>query len=134
MQPTDILETCLYVDDLDRAERFYGTVLGLPCIARQHGRHVFFRCGPRMLLIFDPTGVGREDSETPAHGARGPSHIAFAVAESDLPAWQQHLHAHRVEIEKTVDWPQGGRSIYFRDPAGNSLELATPQIWNGVEL
>ena len=85
-----------------------------------------------MLLIFDPTGVGREDSETPAHGARGPSHIAFAVAERDLPAWQQHLHAHRVEIEKTVDWPQGGCSIYFRDPAGNSLELATPQIWNGV--
>jgi predicted enzyme related to lactoylglutathione lyase len=34
-----------------------------------------------------------------------------------------------VAIEKIVDWPGGGRSLYFRDPAGNSLELATPRIW-----
>ena len=39
------------------------------------------------------------------------------------------LAKHGVSIEKTIDWPDGGRSLYFRDPAGNSLELATPQIW-----
>lgn len=130
MQINGILETCLYVDDLAAAERFYATVLGLRCVGRQPGRHVFFRCGDRMLLLFDPRGVGREDSETPSHGAHGPAHIAFAVEESDVAGWQAQLTRHGVPIEKLVDWPQGGRSLYFRDPAGNSLELATPRIWD----
>lgn len=134
MKVHGILETCLYVDNLAVAEEFYGAVLGLELVGRQEGRHVFFRCGPNMLLIFDPSGVGREDSETPSHGARGASHIAFAVAEHDLPAWDARLASHRVLIEKTVAWPQGGRSIYFRDPAGNSLELATPRIWEGIGM
>ena len=34
-----------------------------------------------------------------------------------------------VEIEVDYLWPGGGRSIYFRDPAGNSLEFAEPSIW-----
>ena len=33
-------------------------------------------------------------------------------------------------IEKTIAWPQGGHSVYFRDPAGNSLEVASPLIWH----
>jgi catechol 2,3-dioxygenase-like lactoylglutathione lyase family enzyme len=35
-----------------------------------------------------------------------------------------------VEIEADFHWPAGGRSIYFRDPSGNSLEFAEPKIWN----
>src|SRR5688500_12289978 len=128
MQPLDILETCLYVDDLPAAERFYSQVLGLVVHSRQEGRHIFFRCGRGMLLLFDP----RESSasgDIPPHGARGPGHVAFAAQESDLPAWRQDLETHGVPIEKSHTWPGGGHSLYFRDPAGNSLELATPTIW-----
>jgi catechol 2,3-dioxygenase-like lactoylglutathione lyase family enzyme len=132
MKLNGVLETCLYVDDLAAAEQFYGSVLGLPLVGRQEGRHAFFRCGHQMLLIFDPRGVGRPDSETPGHGAQGVSHIAFSVNAGDLEAWQRHLTAHRVRIEKIVDWPQGGQSVYFRDPAGNSLELAPALIWDGA--
>ena len=133
MRIRGILETCLYVDDLDAAEQFYGSVLGLHVVTRQAGRHVFFRCGDHMLLIFDPRGVGRADSETPAHGAHGVSHIAFSVERDELEAWRRHLADCRIEIEKVVDWPQGGQSLYFRDPAGNSLELAPVAIWNGLD-
>jgi catechol 2,3-dioxygenase-like lactoylglutathione lyase family enzyme len=132
MQANEILETCLYVDDLDAAERFYRDVLGLVFVSRQEGRHVFFRCGQRMLLLFNPDESSLASSDLPPHGSRGAGHVAFAVPDDELDAWRIHLNAARVQIEKTIDWPQGGRSFYFRDPAGNSLELATPRIW-GIE-
>jgi catechol 2,3-dioxygenase-like lactoylglutathione lyase family enzyme len=124
-----VLETALYADDLEAAEAFYLTVLGLELDSSVAGRHVFFRCGDAMLLIFNPASTLTEGGGIPAHGAAGPGHVAFAVAEPDLAAWEQQLEGRGVAIEARVDWPGGGRSIYFRDPAGNSLELATPRIW-----
>jgi catechol 2,3-dioxygenase-like lactoylglutathione lyase family enzyme len=128
-----VLETILYVDDLDAAERFYGEVLGLELDSRKDGLFVFFRCGDGMLLLFEPeaASTGRN---VPAHGARGPGHACFAVAEDALPAWQARLAAAGVAIDQEMSWPRGGRSFYFRDPAGNSLELATPRIWGLPEV
>ena len=129
MRPIDrVLETILYVDDLAAAERFYGEVLGLELDSRKDGLFVFFKCGAGMLLLFEPraASVGRN---VPAHGAQGPGHACFAVAEADLEYWKKRLQTADVAIEQEVDWPRGGRSFYFRDPAGNSLELATPKIW-----
>jgi catechol 2,3-dioxygenase-like lactoylglutathione lyase family enzyme len=124
-----ILETCLYVDDLERAEHFYRDVLGLTVESPPDGRHVFFFCGQRMLLLFNPL-VSRESNDRfPAHGSFGPGHVAFGVREAELDPWIDWLASHGVAIERTIEWPRGGRSVYFRDPSGNSLELATPRIW-----
>ena len=134
MRPIDrVLETILYVDDLDAAERFYGGVLGLELDSRKPGLFVFFKCGNGMLLLFEPeaASTGRN---VPPHGAKGPGHACFAVAERDLDAWKARLEAAGVVIEQEMDWPRGGRSFYFRDPAGNSLELATPRIWGLPEV
>ncbi len=128
-RPIDrVLETILYVDDLDAAERFYREVLGLELDSKKDGLFVFFRCGAAMLLLFEPTAASTGRS-VPAHGARGPGHVCFAVAEAALDGWRQRLEAAGVAIEQQQTWPRGGRSFYFRDPAGNSLELATPRIW-----
>lgn len=124
-----ILETCLYVDDLQVAERFYREVMGLSFVSRQETRHVFFRCGEQMLLIFNPEQSNRKDSELPPHGSAGAGHVAFAVAEQEIPLWQHRLETAGVAIERTVKWPNGALSLYFRDPAGNSLEIAVPRIW-----
>ena len=129
MKARHILETCLYVDDLSRAESFYQHVLGLELESRQEGRHLFFRCGQRMLLLFNPLASRQTSDQFPSHGAFGTGHVAFGVRETELPAWIEQLRQHDVSVEKTIDWPDGGRSVYFRDPAGNSLELATPRIW-----
>lgn len=129
MHVSRVLETCLYVTDLDAAERFYTEVLGLEFVDRLPGRHVFLRCGSGMVLLFDPDRTQHSDSGTPTHGAHGRGHIAFAVEAEDLPAWRQRLAAHHVGIEKDEPGENGGWSIYFRDPAGNSVELATPQLW-----
>lgn len=124
-----VVETGLYVDDLSAAEEFYHGILGLPVIGREDGRHVFFRVGDSaVLLAFLPQATLRGDV-LPAHGAHGPGHFAFGIAADALAAWRSHLQQHGVMIEKEVSWPRGGRSIYFRDPAGNSVELLTPGLW-----
>ena len=124
-----VLETCLYVNDLVVAELFYGQTLGLEFVSRQAGRHAFFRIGNGMLLIFDPRQSADAASTLPPHGSSGNGHVAFAIAQQDLPSWESRLSEAGVPIEKVIEWPTGERSLYFRDPAGNSLELASPSIW-----
>lgn len=134
MTPSAILESALYVSDLDEAERFYGEVLGLRRIAKVEGRHVFFRCGAGVLLLFNPEATKEPPSAdarlpVPPHGTKGEGHLCFAASADELEAWRRHLQAAGVGIEAELEWPQGGRSIYFRDPFGNSLEFAEPRIW-----
>lgn len=133
MGPERILEAALYVDDLDAAEAFYGDVLGLSRIAKAEGRHVFFRCGATVLLLFVATATrkppGNPSAPVPAHGAEGPGHLCFAANSSEIVDWKYRLEAAGVTIEADFRWPSGGRSIYFRDPAGNSVEFAEPKIW-----
>lgn len=132
MQAKSILETSVYVSDLEAAERFYTEVMGLQPHVKEEGRHVFFRCGDAMFLVFDPKTTATFNPKFPKmgpHGAVGPGHVAFRCEEAELDSWRAHLAAHGVEIESEVTWPNGGFSVYFRDPAGNSLELATPALW-----
>jgi catechol 2,3-dioxygenase-like lactoylglutathione lyase family enzyme len=125
----NLVETGIYADDLDRAERFYRDVLGLELIGREPGRHVFFRVGREdVLLVFNPETTAKGE-HLPAHGARGPGHFALGILADALDPWRQRLASHGVAIEQEVDWPRGGRSLYFRDPAGNLVELLTPGLW-----
>ena len=128
MQPIRIFETCLYATHLAAAERFYSEVLRLELVSRMKDRGLTFKCGDGVLLIFDPGLTCEPDQLVPSHGADGPGHVAFAVQPEELDAWREHLANRSIEIEREVDW-SGGRSIYFRDPAGNSVELAPPTLW-----
>jgi catechol 2,3-dioxygenase-like lactoylglutathione lyase family enzyme len=129
MRVREVLETCLYAHDLDAAESFYRSVLGLELIGRVEGRHVFFRCGHRVFLVFNPARTREPGGELPPHGGSEEAHVAFAVPGDEIGAWRAHLERKGVQVESDVSWPRGGRSVYFRDPAGNSVELATPRIW-----
>ena len=122
MSPHGVLETCLYMADLDAAERFYTEVIGLTLYSRSGDRHVFFRSDRSMFLVFNPD-VTAAEGETP-HGARGAGHACFRVWESELESWREHLRAHGVPIEQEIAWPHGGHSVYFRDPNGLMLEYA----------
>ena len=129
-----VLETCLYAGDLDAAERFYVGLLGLELFAREPGRHVFMRCGAGMLLVFDPARTSAAPGEVggvavPAHGAHGAGHVCFRIEAADLASWRERLERADVPIEAEIAWPRGGASLYLRDPAGNSVELAPAMIW-----
>lgn len=130
MQPSKIFETVLYAEDLAAAERFYHEALGLEVIERSD-LVVVFRCGGGVLLVFDPRKSAAPDRAVSSHGTTGVGHIAFAARPEDLEAWREQLRQAGVPIEREVDWDKGGRSIYFRDPAGNVVELAPPTIWGG---
>jgi len=89
------------------------------------------RCGGGVLLIFDPRKSAAPGREVPSHGTSGIGHLAFAAKPQDLPAWREQLRQAGVTIESEVEWKEGGRSIYFRDTAGNIVELAPPTLWGG---
>ena len=134
MTPNGILETVLYVTDLDAAEAFYRDVLGMTPFSKQAGRQVFYRSGDQVLLMFDPGETETPPAAdahlpVPPHGARGPGHVCFRASAQEIERWRAHLEAKGVAIEADFVWPSGGRSIYFRDPAGNCLEFAEPKIW-----
>ena len=129
-----VLETALYVDDLGRAAGFYADVLGLaPLYADERLRA--FAVGGRSVLLLFRRGASLETMRMPGgtippHDGSGPLHVAFAIAADDLAQWEQCLRAHGIAIEGRTDWPRGGRSVYFRDPDGHLLELATPGLWS----
>ncbi len=134
LQVRGVIETTLSCTDLDAAERFYTEVLGFDVFAKEQGRHLFFRCGDTMLLLFNTehtstTGTKVGGVPIPLHGTTGAAHVAFRAGEAELDLWKHRLGEHGVEIESEVRWPEGGRSIYFRDPAGNCLEFITPVTW-----
>lgn len=128
-----ILETALYAEDMNAAEAFYHGVLGLEPIAKVEGRHVFFRCGRGVLLIFNPDRTlepaGQGGLPVPSHGARGSGHACFRVEGAALDGIVAALEKAGIAIEADFRWPNNARSIYFRDPAGNSLECAEPALW-----
>jgi catechol 2,3-dioxygenase-like lactoylglutathione lyase family enzyme len=134
MQPKAILETAIYAPDLAAAKAFYRGVVGLPVIAEVAGRHVFFRVGDGVLLVFDPNATEVASTNpalpVPAHGARGPGHVCFAVSRDEIAAWRERFASAGTAVEAEFDWPNGARSLYVRDPAGNSVEFAEPRLWD----
>ena len=136
MKARGVLETILYGSDLPVMKRFYEEVLGLVYLRGTEDRSALFRCGNQMVLIFDPaiTSIQTLDKDMPipAHGAIGSGHICFRATREEIDQWRGHLVENGVEIESEFEWPRGGYSLYFRDPAGNSVEFAEPRIW-GIE-
>ncbi|WP_425099007.1 VOC family protein [Tropicibacter sp. S64] len=135
MKPlTGVLEAALYVDDLDAAHAFYGGLLNLPLITRVDGRHAFYRAGETVVLLFLPEATAVPPGEgalpVPTHGAHGPGHLCFACPGEDLGTMRHHLESHGIAIESDFHWPHGPRSLYVRDPAGNSIEFADPTLWS----
>jgi catechol-2,3-dioxygenase len=128
-----VLETALYVDDLDRAVRFYTGVLELTPLY-QDSRMCALSVGGKSVLLIFPRGGALETVHVPGgtippHDGAGPLHIAFAIPKDELGAWEARLAQHNVAIEGRTTWKRGGESIYFRDPDGHLLELATPGLW-----
>jgi len=130
---TGILETALYVDDVERAGEFYRRLFGLERIAGDARLVALSVLGKHVLLLLKKGGSVQPHRSAggviPGSDSSGTSHLTFAIAAADLDAWEKWLAENGVEIESKVSWERGGRSLYFRDPDGHLLELATPGTW-----
>jgi catechol 2,3-dioxygenase-like lactoylglutathione lyase family enzyme len=130
---TGVLETSLYVEDVPRSADFYRGLFGFDVLFTDARTCALSVAGRQIMLLFRkgastapmPTSGG----VLPPHDGSGRLHLAFAIAAAELPAWEEHLRQHGVTVESRVTWPLGGHSIYFRDPDGHLLELATPGTW-----
>ena len=124
MRPRSVYETVVYAPDLAAATAFYGDVLGL----REVDDGAFRLDDGGILLLFDPARSSQPGRPVPSHGATGAGHVAFSV--EGLDAWRERLREAGVELEQEKEWACGGaRSIYVRDPAGNSVEFVEGDLW-----
>jgi catechol 2,3-dioxygenase-like lactoylglutathione lyase family enzyme len=129
-----LLETALYVDDMDRSIDFFTRVLHLVPMVRSE-RITAFDAGRSGVLLLFTRGASKADMPSgqgtiPGHDGSGPLHMAFAIASDAYDDWCAELTAHEVAIYSEVRWQRGGRSVYFHDPDGHVLELATPGLWD----
>jgi catechol 2,3-dioxygenase-like lactoylglutathione lyase family enzyme len=124
-----VYETVLYAEDVDAMATFYAGVLGLRQIDAPDEHSLAFRLSEGgVLLVFDPRRSAAAGRFVPPHGAEGAGHVAFAL-DGGLGAAKEALGEAGVEIEREIDWPAGGHSLYVRDPAGNSVELVEGELW-----
>ncbi len=129
-----VLETALYVADLQRSVDFYQRVLGFAPLDSEGTRMRTLAVGGEQVLLLFKAGATAAGAETPGgfvpgHDGGGRLHLAFAIDAEELAGWERRLGELGVTLESRVTWPRGGTSLYFRDPDGHSLELVTPGCW-----
>jgi catechol 2,3-dioxygenase-like lactoylglutathione lyase family enzyme len=127
-----ILETALDCNDLRVSAEFYRRLFdAMPMLDSE--RLVVFEAGEGTLLLLFQRGnadpLPTPGGVIPGHNAGGPGHFAFAIDASQLAGWERRLADLEIPIESRVSWERGGTSLYFRDPDGRSVELATPGLW-----
>ncbi len=128
-----VLETALYVEDLDRSAAFYKRVFELEVLLSDERFCALNIANRQVLLLFKR---GASDSPMiiaggtiPPHDGKGRLHMAFSIQAVNFEAWEESLKRSGIVIESEVTWSRGGKSIYFRDPDGHLIELATPGLW-----
>lgn len=117
---TGVSELVLEVEDLERAERFYAGVLGLPVVARWPDREAIW------VMAGERTRIGLWRPQVGLAGGRGGRHVHFAmqIAEEDYDAAVARLLELGQEIEE-IAFEGAGRSVYATDPDGHVVELWT---------
>lgn len=132
---TKVLETALYVADHARSVEFYTRVLGFTETFHDERLVALNIADTKQILLLFLKGASDQLNPTPggvipAHDGNGRFHLAFAIPKEEQAAWETRLREAEVPIESVVTAQYGGTSLYFRDPDGHLLELATPGVWD----
>ncbi|MGI9108060.1 MAG: VOC family protein [Pyrinomonadaceae bacterium] len=130
---TGVLETSLYVEDLERSVSFYKTIFEFETLFSDDRMCALNIADKQVLLLFlqGASTLARVASggTIPPHDGEGQLHVAFSIAAADLEEWENRLHVKGVAVESNVRWSRGGTSVYFRDPDKHLLEIVTPGLW-----
>ena len=128
-----ILETSLYVADLDRSCAYYQRVFDFELFVHDERMCALGVPGGGVLLLFQHGSTNQPapvpGGVIPPHHGAGDLHLCFAIPLGELQTWEEHLRKLDIPVESRIKWARGGTSLYFRDPDGHSLEVATPGLW-----
>ena len=132
-----IIETALYVEDMRRSVEFYQRVFHFSTLFASE-RLTALRVAPGQVLLVMKRGASSNPSVMsfgviPSSDAAGPQHVAFGARPDQLGEWRERLQGHGIGIESALDWPEGGQSLYFRDPDDHCIEIKTSD-WDGEPL
>jgi catechol-2,3-dioxygenase len=119
---TGVTELVLEVLDLERAERFYSDVLGLPVVERwEHRDAVWIMAGKQ-------TRIGLWKPQVGVAGGRGGVHVHYAlgIAEEDYDGTVERLRSAGLDLVE--DDFGHSRAVYVTDPDGNVLEFWTADV------
>ena len=132
MKINKVIETCIYSSDLESMKKFYVGILGLYVIHEEQDKLIFLKAGKSVLLIFDPLRTSINNDKLPTHGAMTPPssiHFAMEIEDQEYEPCKNLLIRNGIAIEKEVKWNYNTKSLYFRDPSGNLVELITSGGW-----
>ncbi|HET6808148.1 MAG TPA: VOC family protein [Nitrososphaera sp.] len=132
MKINKVVETCIYSSDLESMKKFYVGILGLSVIQEEEDKLIFLKAGKSVLLIFDPLRTSINNDKLPTHGAMTPPssiHFAMEIEEQEYQPCKELLARNDIVIEKEIKWNSNTKSLYFRDPSGNLVELITRGGW-----
>ena len=131
MKISSLGHVVLKVTDCDRAEAFYGDLLGLPICARfdEGGfRMTFFSLGNHHdFAVMQVSGEGGRPAET----SPGLAHVAFKIGDNLDELREARARLEGAGIETTPIDHEVTKSLYFHDPDGNEIEVYVDasQIW-----
>jgi glyoxalase family protein len=108
---------CAYSADSTRSEAVFGEVLGMK--PEGAGRWLAWGEHRHGLVIYDAA-----PEEQGIMGAGTMHHIAFTIREGEQDAWRSHIAAAGLRPTPVLDRKMF-KSVYFREPSGVLLEVAT---------
>jgi lactoylglutathione lyase len=113
--------TVIYARDMASMRHFYGTVMGFALLRELSPHWIEYAVGATTLAL---TERGKRfDDPAPPVGALS-LQLAFRVAPKVVDACAQELAAAGVHmVSHPADQPFGHRTLFFRDPDGNVLEI-----------
>ena len=126
---TQIKETCIYVNDLERTKEFYHKKLRLPVISFMENRHIFFRAGSSVLLCFNPEAT-MDEEKLPPHYGSGHLHFAFEVEREAYEDAKKFILDQNIIITHEENWGSGIKSFYFNDPDNHVVEIVMKGLWD----
>ncbi|MBD1919618.1 VOC family protein [Microcoleus sp. FACHB-831] len=117
MQITQCLHAAILVSDLDRAEHFYGAVIGLPKVERSlKFPGAWYQVGSFQIHLIVADSIPSDLVDAQKLGRN--RHLAFSV--DNLEAAKNQLLTHNFPIQMSAS---GRAALFTQDPDGNIIEL-----------
>jgi catechol 2,3-dioxygenase-like lactoylglutathione lyase family enzyme len=113
--------TVIFARDMTAMRRFYEDILGFPLLRELSPGWIEYRLGDNTLALANPS---RTAADAPTPNGSASLQLAFKVSAHEVDQCADELVRHGVILlSPPTDQSFGHRTLFFRDPDGNLLEV-----------